>query len=101
MIELHIYLEPDEGKEDALESLYFREYIPGIKIQQGFQRTTLLKKRDALREYQLNITFDSEQLRLRWVESKEHSDIWPRMAALCRRVSWVGLDTVSDHSESL
>ena len=74
MIELHIYLEPDEGKEDALESLYFREYIPGIKIQQGFQRTTLLKKRDALREYQLNITFDSEQLRLRWVESKEHSD---------------------------
>ena len=94
MIELHIYLEPCDGKETELESLYRREYVPGIKIQAGFQRTTLLKKRDALREYQIDITFDSEELRLKWVDSQEHTEVWPKMAALCQRVSWSGFDTV-------
>jgi heme-degrading monooxygenase HmoA len=96
MIELHIYLEPFEGKEKALESLYLREYVPGIRIQKGFRRTTLLKKRDALREYQIDIAFDTEELRLRWVESKEHQAIWPKMTTLCQRASWAGLDTVSE-----
>jgi heme-degrading monooxygenase HmoA len=95
MIELHIYLEPFEGKEKALESLYLKDYVPGIEIQEGFLRTTLLKKRDALREYQIDIAFDTEDLRLKWVKSKEHQAIWPKMAALCQRASWAGFDTVS------
>jgi len=56
MIELHIDLEPYKGKECELESVYWKEYVSGIKIQEGFRRTTLLKKRDPLREYQINIT---------------------------------------------
>ena len=50
MIELPIYLEPHDGKEGELESLYRKEYVPGISIQEGFQRTALLKKCDALRQ---------------------------------------------------
>lgn len=95
MIELHIYLEPYGGKEKELESLYWEKYVPGIQIQEGFQRTTLLKKRDALREYQIDIAFDSEELRLKWVASKEHTEIWPKMSALCQRISWTGFDTVA------
>jgi len=95
MIELHIYLEPHDGKEKELENLYLKEYVEGIKNQQGFRRTTLLKKRDALREYQINIEFDSEDLRMKWVESKEHTEIWPKVAALCQRVFWAGFDTVT------
>jgi heme-degrading monooxygenase HmoA len=94
MIELHIFLEPFAGKEKDLEAIYWKEYVPGIKIQKGFQRTTLLKKRDALREYQINITFDSEDLRLQWVASKEHTTVWPKVAALCQRVSWTGFDAI-------
>ena len=94
MIEFHIYLEPFGGKEKELESLYWDEYVPGISIQDGFQRTTLIKKRDALREYQLDITFDSEELRLKWVDSREHQAVWPRIASLCSRASWCGFDTV-------
>ena len=96
MIELHILLEPHDGREGELESLYWKEYVPGIKIQEGFQRTTLLKKRDALREYQIHITFDSEELRLKWVESKEHTEVWPKVVALCQQVSWTGFDTVTE-----
>lgn len=95
MIELHIYLEPHDGKESDLESLYWNEYVPGIEAQDGFQRSTLIKKRDALREYQINITFDSEELRLKWVDSKEHQEVWPKVAALCHRISWTGFDTVT------
>ncbi|CAB1064822.1 hypothetical protein D1BOALGB6SA_9619 [Olavius sp. associated proteobacterium Delta 1] len=94
MIELHILLEPHAGKEIELESLYWNEYVPGIKIQKGFQRSTLLKNRDAMREYQIIITFDSEELRLRWVDSREHTEVWPKVTALCQRVSWSGFDSV-------
>jgi heme-degrading monooxygenase HmoA len=95
MIELHINLEPHDGKESDLESLYRHEYVPGIKVQEGFQRSTLLKKRDALRAYQINITFDSEVLRLKWVDSKEHQEVWPKVAALCQQTTWTGFDTVT------
>jgi hypothetical protein len=56
----------------------------------------LLKKSDALRQYQIDITFDSEELRLKWVDSKEHTEVWPKVAALCQRVSWSGFETVSE-----
>lgn len=94
MIELHIYLEPLAGKEKELESLYWSEYVPGISIQKGFKRTTLLKNPNALREYEIDITFDSEELRLDWVKSKEHQAVWPKVGLLCSRISWCGLDTV-------
>ena len=94
MIELHIYMEPLAEKEEEFVTMYRAEYVPGIRIQEGFRRTTLLKKRDALREYQIDIAFDTEELRMKWVVSREHTDIWPRMAALCRRASWVGFDSM-------
>lgn len=36
MIELHILLEPLDVKESELEPLYYKECVPGIKIQEGF-----------------------------------------------------------------
>ena len=96
MIELHIYLEPFDGKESELESIYREEYVPGIMIQQGFRRSALLKNRDALREYQIDICFETEELRLKWVESKEHQGIWPKIASLCARASWSGFDAVEE-----
>jgi len=94
VIELHIYLEPIQGKEKELELVYHNEYVPAIAIQKGFQRTILLKRRDALREYQIDITFDSEELRLKWVDSKEHQEVWPKVASLCARISWEGFDSI-------
>lgn len=95
MIELHIYLEPQDGKERGLEEIYLNKFEPGIKNQNGFRRTCMLKRRDALREYQINIEFDSEELRLKWVDSKEHMEIWPQIATLCQRISWTGFDTIT------
>ena len=94
MIELHIYLEPHDGKEAELETVYREEFAPAIQGQDGFQRTVLVKKRDALRGYQIDIAFDSEAQRLKWVESAEHTAIWPKIATLCQQISWCGFDGV-------
>jgi len=95
MIELHIHMEPLDDKEKQFVALYKSEYVPGISIQKGFRRTTLLKKRDAPREYQIDIAFDTEERRLQWVASREHEATWPKLSALCRSFSCVGFDTVA------
>jgi len=68
MIELHIYVEPLPGKERELETLYWG--------------------------YQIDIAFDTEELRVKWAASKEHRETWPKIEALCARVSWSGFDAI-------
>lgn len=99
MIELHIHLEPFAGKEGELESAFRDAFVPAISVQQGFRRVALLKARDALRRYQIHLAFDSEELRLKWVASREHQEAFPRIAALCQQVSWSGFDVVHQRPE--
>lgn len=94
MIELKIHLEPFAGKEEELETTFRDIFVPAISIQEGFVRVVFLKARDALREYQISLVFESEELRLKWVASKEHQDAFPKLAALCQRVSWSGFDVI-------
>jgi hypothetical protein len=94
MIELHIYLEPFAGKESQLESVFREAFVPAISVQQGFKRVALLKARDALRQYRIELAFDNEELRLKWVASLEHQAAFPRVAALCQQVTWAGFDVV-------
>ncbi|MBW2618256.1 MAG: antibiotic biosynthesis monooxygenase [Deltaproteobacteria bacterium] len=94
MIELHMHVEVYTGKEEKFENLYWNEYVPAISIQEGFRRTTLIKKRNALREYQIDIEFESEELRENWVASSEHEEVIPKVFALCSRFFWFGFDTI-------
>lgn len=97
MIELYIYLEPNAGMEAQLESVFRDSFVPAISIQEGFRRVALIKARDALRQYQIVLAFDSEDLRMKWVDSKEHQEAFPKVAALCQRVSWAGFDIIQQH----
>jgi len=97
MIELYIYLEPNAGMEAQLESVFRDSFVPAISIQEGFRRVALIKARDALRQYQIVLAFDSEDLRMKWVDSKEHQEAFPKVAALCQRVSWAGFDIIRQH----
>ncbi len=69
-------------------------------MQKGFVRVALLKSREALREYQIELVFESEELRLQWVASKEHQEAFPQIAALCQRVSWSGFDISGESAGS-
>ena len=96
MIALQIYLEPFAGKEEKLEKKFKEVFDPAISIQKGFVRVSPFKSRDALREYQIELVFESEELRLQWVASKEHKEAFPQIAALCQRVSWSGFDITGE-----
>ena len=100
MIELKIYVEPFAGKEKELEAAFRDVFVPAISVQEGFVRVALLKARDALREYQVILSFESEELRLKWVASSEHQDAFPKIAALCGRVSWSGFDVIEQKVRS-
>ncbi len=97
MMEMHITLEPFAGKEAELESTFRDAFVPAISIQKGFRRVALLKVRDALRDYRIELAFESEDLRLKWVSSAEHQAAFPRVAALCQRVSWAGFNVLHEH----
>ncbi len=94
MIELHIYVEPYEGKEKNLEAVFKKEFVPAISVQKGFEKVTLLKRRDNSREYLIVLAFETEEHRLKWVESKEHQIVWPKIVEQCTRISSSGFDIV-------
>jgi heme-degrading monooxygenase HmoA len=96
MIALQIYMEPVAGKEKELEKKFNQVFIPAISVQKGFVRVSMLKSREALRKYQVELVFESEELRLEWVASKEHQEAFPQIAALCQRVSWSGFDITGE-----
>ena len=94
MIQLHIYLEAQPGKEHALEQVYRDKYVPAIVVQDGFVSTVLLKSSAAVRRYQIDIAFAAETKRLTWVASREHQEAWPAVEAVCNSISWQGFEVV-------
>lgn len=94
MIELHIHLEPMSGKEEALEGAFRDAFLPAVSRQEGFRRATLLKKSNALREYEIDLCFDSEELRLKWVASDAHQEAFPKITAVCQRLWHEGFEHV-------
>ena len=84
-------------KETELESVFRDAFVPAISVQEGFRRVTLLKVRDAMRQYRIVLAFGSEELRLKWVASKEHQQAFPKIMALCQQITWAGFDVVQQH----
>ena len=94
MIELHVSLEPTAGNKEKLEQLFRTRFVPAIKKRPGFVRVNLLKRSDAVREYQLCLSFETEALRLQWVACDDHQEVWPVLSGLCQRASWRGFDVI-------
>ena len=95
MIELQIFLEVLPGKEEKLKITFSDIFVPAVSIQQGFISVHLLKYGNAMRCYQIQLRFETEQMRLAWVASDEHQDSFPRLAELCSSVSWQGFELVN------
>lgn len=105
MITLHIYLQVTPAREAEVARLYHDEYVPAISRQQGFRSTALLHTYDATRAdaidarrewtHEIDIVFDAEEDRQAWATGHEHAQVWPRLAALCERVTWQGFDILA------
>lgn len=94
MIGLQIYLNVTNGKEGDLEKAFKTAFAPAIKKQKGFKAVYMLKSTIAIRTYQINLYFETEDLRQKWVASADHQKAWPKIAAPCDNATWILFDCI-------
>lgn len=83
MVALHVNLQTKPGAGAALEKAFREVFRPAISAQEGFVDVALLKSRTEADKYCLAIRFASEPLRLKWVATDLHQQVWPALEAQC------------------
>ena len=91
-----------ENREE-FEEMYHSIYVPAMKVQDGYLSSRLLRlypedvaeRIEAIPteyNYQIQISFDTEENRLRWQQSAEHDIAWPAATSLAEEFKWRGYD---------
>jgi len=85
-IQLHVDLNVDPTKQDEMLRIFHSEFRPGASKQPGFKDLQMLKLRSTLggtapvgSNYRFVLTFESEEQRLKWVETPIHKKLWPKI----------------------
>ncbi|MGH8248694.1 MAG: hypothetical protein ACREUU_19975 [Gammaproteobacteria bacterium] len=83
-IQLHVDLAVDPAKEKEMRKNFETIFRPAASKQPGYidvkmlkLRSTLLGKAPAGVNYRFALTFQSEELRQKWVASDIHQKVWP------------------------
>lgn len=92
-VELHIYLTAKPGGEAGLERVYKEVFYPAVSRQQGFRSSQLMRKPQTA-EYTVRLSFNTEELRAKWVASDDHQKAWPALSGTAAKVSWQGFGVV-------
>ena len=92
-IELHIYLTAKPGQEKELERVYKEVFFPAVSRQEGFRSSQMMRKPNS-NEFTVRLSFNSEELRLKWVASAEHQKAWPALSGLSAKTSYTGFGVV-------
>jgi mannose-6-phosphate isomerase-like protein (cupin superfamily) len=90
---------------EAFEKMYYSMYVPAMTVQQGYISSQLLRlyPEDVEKKiqgeattfnYQLQISFDTEENRMKWVGSKQHQIAWPAATSLAKEYKWRGYDVM-------
>ena len=88
-IQLHVDLTVDPAKEKEMLKNFETIFRPAASKQPGYidvkmlkLRTTLMGKAPAGVNYRFALTFQSEELRQKWVASAVHQKVWPTIENL-------------------
>jgi len=92
-VELHIYLNAKTGQEAELERVYRDVFYPAVSRQKGF-RSSLLMRKLKTGEFTVRLSFDTEELRLKWVASDDHQKAFPALNATSAKTTWQGFGVV-------
>jgi heme-degrading monooxygenase HmoA len=103
------FVVPKENSE-AFEKMYHSVYVPAMTVQQGYVGSKLLRlfSDDVAKKiqaepttynYQIQISFDSEESRMKWVASDQHKIAWPAAEKLVKEFKWRGYDVMGDDSQ--
>jgi len=91
----------------AFEKMYYSIYVPAMVVQDGYLSSKLLRlfSNDLAKEiqaepttfnYQIQISFDTEENRRKWVASEQHQIAWPAASGLAKEFKWRGFDVMGD-----
>ena len=100
------FVVPKENAE-AFEKMYSSIYVPAMTVQQGYLGSKLLRlfpdniEKEIQGEpttynYQIQISFDTEENRRKWVASEQHKIAWPAASGLAKEFKWRGYDVMGD-----
>ena len=83
-IQLHVDLSVDPAKEKEMLHNFETIFRPAATKFQGYIAVKMLKLRSALKggarsgvNYRFELTYQSEELRQKWVASAIHQKVWP------------------------
>ena len=87
--------------------MYTSIYVPAMTVQQGYLESKLLRlfpenlEKEIQGEattynYQIQISFDTEENRRKWVASEQHKIAWPAASGLAKEFKWRGYDVMGD-----
>ena len=97
-----------EANAEKFEKMYTNVYVPALRVQVGYLESKLIRIFPTALEkkiegeattynYQLQLSFDTEANRQKWVASKEHvGTAWPAAVALAKTYKWRGYDVMGD-----
>jgi mannose-6-phosphate isomerase-like protein (cupin superfamily) len=103
----------EKANADAFEKMYTSVYVPAMTVQQGYLESKLLRLfpeniekeiqgEPSTYNYQMQISFDTEENRRKWVASKEHvQTAWPAASKLAKSYKWRGYDVTGDDNQLL
>jgi mannose-6-phosphate isomerase-like protein (cupin superfamily) len=94
----------------AFEKMYYSIYVPAMTVQQGYLSSKLLRlypedqatkieAEPTKYNYQIQISFDTEENRRKWVGSEQHKIAWPAATGLAKEFKWRGYDVMGDDDQ--
>ena len=92
---------------EAFEKMYHSIYVPAMMVQKGYLGSKLLRlfpeeESKAIQgeptnyNYQIQISFDTEENRKLWVASDQHKIAWPAATRLAKEYKWRGYDAMGE-----
>lgn len=104
---LQIYCRVSEENARAFEAMFEKFYVPAMQVQEGYLGSRLLRLFPPELEakiqacptgfnYQINLVFDTEENRQKWVASDEHQVAFPMAQSLTEEMAWRGYDIAGE-----
>ncbi|SFT92386.1 Cupin domain-containing protein [Algoriphagus locisalis] len=95
---------------EAFEKMYHSIYVPAMTVQDGYLSSKLLRlfpeeqakgieAEPTKFNYQIQISFDTEENRMKWVASPQHQIAWPAASGLAEEFKWRGYDVMGDDDQ--
>ena len=83
-IVLHLDMSVDPKREKEMLANYEKQFKPTVSKQPGFIDIKILKLRSTLAgkapagiNYRFQLTFQSEEMRQKWIKTDDHQRVWP------------------------